>query len=127
MKRLGNTLAALGGVVAVSMGAGAAEAQSAAPGYVVLEFKINDTEGFKTYAQRAPATVSQYGGKFVVRGPKPESLKGDAPQGGPFIVLSFASAEQARRWANSPEYAALIPLRDQAAETRAFIVEGAMP
>ena len=56
MKRLGNTLAALGGVMAVSMGAGAAEAQSAAPGYVVLEFKIKDTEGFKTYAQRAPAT-----------------------------------------------------------------------
>ena len=43
------------------------------------------------------------------------------------MVISFDSAEQARRWANSPEYAALVPLRDQAADTRAFIVEGWVP
>ena len=112
---------------AVSLVSTHAQAQSAAPGYVIIEFKIKDAEGFKTYSQRAPATVSQYGGKFAVRGAKPESLKGDAPQGGPFLVLSFESAEQARRWANSPEYTALVPLRDQAADTRAFIVEGSAP
>jgi uncharacterized protein (DUF1330 family) len=127
MTGLGNTLAALSAALAIALGASAARAQGVAPGYVVLEFKIKDAEGFKTYGQRAPATVSQYGGKFVVRGAKPEGLKGDAPQGGPFIVLSFASAEQARRWASSPEYSALVPLRDQAADTRAFIIEGAMP
>ena len=127
MKSLSNTLATLSGAMAISFVASAAQAQSVAPGYVVIEFKIKDAEGFKTYAQKAPATISQYGGKFVVRGAKPEGLKGDAPQSGPFIVLSFGSAEQARRWANSPEYAALVPLRDQAADTRAFIIEGAVP
>lgn len=112
---------------AASLVPNSAQAQSAAPGYVVIEFKIKDAEGFKTYSQRAPATVTQYGGKFVVRGAKPESLKGEAPQGGPFLVLAFDSAEQARRWASSPEYTALVPLRDQAADTRAFIIEGAVP
>ena len=61
-----------------------------------------------------------------MRGAKPETLKGDVPQG-PFIVLAFESAEQARKWASSPEYTALVPLRDQGADTRAFIIEGASP
>lgn len=117
----------LTGILAASLVSNTARAQGAATGYVVIEFKIKDPEGFKNYSQRAPATVTQYGGKFVVRGAKPESLKGESPQGGPFLVLSFDSAEQARRWANSPEYTALVPLRDQSADTRAFIVEGALP
>ena len=127
MKRPYHILTIASALLAASLIPNSAQAQSAAPGYVVIEFKIKDAEGFRTYSQRAPATVAQYGGKFVVRGAKPESLKGEPPHGGPFIVLSFDSAEQARRWANSPEYAALVPLRDQAADTRAFIVEGAAP
>jgi uncharacterized protein (DUF1330 family) len=107
---------------------GVAQAQTtkATPAYVVIEFTIKDAEGFRAYSQKAPATVSQYGGKFMVRGPKPESLKGDAPKG-PFLVLAFDSADQARKWAASPEYAAILPLRDQPADTRAFIVEGVSP
>ena len=108
------------------LGVAHAQTTKAPPAYVVIEFTIKDAEGFRTYSQKAPATVSQYGGKFMVRGPKPESLKGDAPKG-PFLVLAFDSADQARKWAASPEYAALLPLRDQAADTRAFIVEGASP
>ena len=127
MKTSSHVLAIASALFALSSVANNAKAQSAAPGFVVIEFKIKDSEGFKTYSQRAPATITQYGGKFVVRGAKPESLKGDAPQGGPFMVLSFDSAEQARRWANSPEYVALVQLRDQAADTRAFIIEGWVP
>ena len=127
MKTSGHILPIASALFAVSLVSNNAQAQSAAPGYVVIEFKIKDAEGFKTYSQRAPATVTQYGGKFVVRGAKPESMKGEAPQGGPFLVLVFESAEQARKWANSPEYTALVSLRDQAADTRAFIVEGLVP
>ena len=92
MKTSGHILSIASALFAVSLVSSHAQAQSAAPGYVVIEFKIKDAEGFKTYSQRAPATVTQYGGKFVVRGAKPESLKGEAPQGGPFLVRSFDSA-----------------------------------
>jgi uncharacterized protein (DUF1330 family) len=125
MNTFAKTGLALGALLA-ALGAGSAEAQTKAPGYVIIEFKVKDAEAFKTYGQRAPATVTQYGGKFAVRGAKPENLKGEAPQG-PFLVLTFESAEQARKWASSPEYTALVPLRDQGADTRAFIVEGASP
>ena len=51
------------------------------------------------------------------------ALKGDAPKG-PFAVLAFDSAEEAQKWASSPEYTALVPLRDKSAEVRIFVVEG---
>ena len=119
-------LAAFGGLTTMALLADPSQAQTKPPGYVVIEFKVRDAESFKTYGQRAPATVTQYSGKFLVRGSKPESLKGNAPEG-PFLVLAFESAEQARNWANSPEYTALISLRDQGADTRAFIIEGSAP
>ena len=118
-------LAVTGGLLAGALGAGAVQPQSAAPGYVVIEFKVKDAEGFRSYAQQAPQTIAQYGGKFTIRPGKAEVLKGDAP--GPFAVVSFGSVEQAKKWASSPEYTALVPLRDKTADTRVFIVEGVAP
>ena len=89
-------LVAGGGFVAAALNSAPAIAQTI-PGFVVIEFKVKDAESFRTYGQRAPATVTQYGGKFLVRGAKPENLKGDMPQG-PFLVLAFESADQARKW-----------------------------
>lgn len=123
---IGKIAGASGLLAAVSLSASILQAQTKPPGHVVIEFKIKDADGFKTYSQRAPATVAQYGGKFTIRGGKPENLKGDGPQG-PFIMLTFETAEQASKWANSPEYRELVPLRDQAADTRAFIIEGLTP
>ena len=103
-----------------------AQAPKAPAAYVVIEFTVKDPAGFKDYSQRAPATVAQHGGKFAVRGARITSLKGDVPPG-PFAVLAFESVEEAKKWASSPEYSALVPLRDKSAETRAFIVEAAAP
>ena len=126
-----------GQVVAISLWSGAifaalgatylhAQPTKAAPAYVVLEFTVKDPDGFKDYAQRAPATVNQHGGKFIVRPGKIVSLKGDAPKG-PFAVLAFDSVEHAQKWASSPEYTAIVPLRDKSADARMFVVEGVAP
>jgi uncharacterized protein (DUF1330 family) len=116
------------GFVLASQCAACAQAQAtkAPPAYVVLEFNIKDAEGFKDYAQRAPATIALHGGKFLVRPGKIVTLTGDAPKGA-FAVLAFDNAEQAQKWASSPEYTALVPLRDRSAEARIFVVEGVAP
>jgi uncharacterized protein (DUF1330 family) len=121
-------ITATSGVLVGALGATLlhAQASKAPPGYVVVEFTVKEPDAFKDYSQRAPATISQHGGKFVVRGGKVAGLKGDVPKG-PFIILAFESAEQAQKWASSPEYSALVPLRDNSAETRAFVVEGVAP
>ena len=111
-------LCAVGGI-AWSQGA-------ATPAYVVLEFTVKDPEGFKAYAQQVSATVQQYGGKILVRPGKIVGLKGDAPFG-PYAVIAFDSVEQVHEWASSPEYTAIVPMRDEAADVRAFVVEGIAP
>lgn len=122
------TIAAAGGVLLGMIGATLLQAQTpkAGPGYVVAEFNVKDQDAFRDYGQRVPATLSQYGGRFLVRGGKVESLKGDEPKT-PVVVLAFESVEQARKWASSPEYGALVPLRHKAADARIFIIEGVTP
>ncbi len=62
---------ALSGVLVGAYGATLhAQTAKAPPAYVVIEFTIKDPDGFKDYSQRSPATVTQYGGKFMVRGGK---------------------------------------------------------
>ena len=45
--------------------------------YVIAEVTVTDPQGFEDYRQMVPATVAQYGGKFVVRGGSMEKLEGD--------------------------------------------------
>jgi uncharacterized protein (DUF1330 family) len=122
------TITAASGVLLGVVGATLLQAQTpkAGPGYVIAEFNVRDQDAFRDYGQRVPATLSQYGGRFLVRGGKVESLKGDEPKA-PVVVLAFESVEQARKWGSSPEYGALVPLRDKAADARIFIVEGLAP
>ncbi len=121
-------VATLSGVLVGVFGLTPLQAQTTrtAPAYVVVEFTVKDQEAFRQYAQGVPATLGPHGGRFMVRPGKIEGLKGDAPKG-PFALLAFDSAEQARKWASSPEYSALVPLRDKAADARIFIVEGVPP
>jgi uncharacterized protein (DUF1330 family) len=70
-----------------------------------------------------PATVQQYGGRFIVRGPTPQVLEGefDAPR---FVLLEFPSVERARQWYDSPEYAPLKALRQRCGRTSLVLLEG---
>lgn len=119
---------ALGGLLIGGLGAQPLQAQTAkpAPAYVVVEFTVKDQDAFRQYAQGVPATLAPHGGRFIVRPGKIDGLKGDAPKG-PFAIVAFDSADQAKKWAASPEYNALVPLRDKGADARIFIVEGAAP
>jgi uncharacterized protein (DUF1330 family) len=51
-----------------------------------------------------------------------EAVEGAAPDG--VIVLQFPTVEDAKAWYNSPAYQAALPHRKNAAEYRAFIVQG---
>ena len=101
-----------------------AQTTKTSPAFMVVEFTMKDPETFKEYGQRVPAVINQYGGRFVVRPTsKPEKLAGEVPKG-PFAIITFESTDQAQKFASSPEYQALVPIRDKGADTRAFIVEG---
>jgi uncharacterized protein (DUF1330 family) len=93
------------------------------PGYVVAEVDVTDPATFKQYADKAPGTIAQYGGHYIIRGGKNTSLEGDAPKR--FVVIQFENVEKAKAWEHSPEYEAIKPIRHKSAKSRVFIIEGA--
>jgi uncharacterized protein (DUF1330 family) len=70
-----------------------------------------------------PATIAQYGGRYLVRGGAAEQLEGDW-QLNQVVVLEFPSLEQAKRWYYSEEYRDLKALRFKTAKTNGILVEG---
>jgi len=94
------------------------------PAYVIVDLEVTDPAGFDEYRQLVPATIQQYGGRYVVRGGATETLEGDW-QPKRVDVLEFPSLEQAKRWYNSEEYRAPKALRFKTAKSKMILVAGA--
>ena len=47
------------------------------PAYVLVDIEVIDPNLYEEYKKLAPSTVTQYGGKYVARGGKTETLEGD--------------------------------------------------
>ncbi len=92
--------------------------------YVIVDVEVHDPDAYREYTAQVPATLERYGGRFVVRGGAAETVEGDwNPQR--VVVLEFASADAARTWHASPEYQAILPIRQRHARTNFLtIVEG---
>jgi uncharacterized protein (DUF1330 family) len=91
--------------------------------YVINEIVVTEPERFQTYADQVPAILAKYGGEYVVRGGSPERVDGPEPPQR-LVVLRFASREAARAWRNSPEYLAILPIREATSTSRVYIVDG---
>jgi uncharacterized protein (DUF1330 family) len=91
--------------------------------YVIAEVDVHDTALFEEYRKIVPATITQYGGKYLVRGGALESKEGNwTPKR--VVVLEFPTMDQARKWYHSAEYAPALAMRLKAAKNRMVIVEG---
>jgi uncharacterized protein (DUF1330 family) len=120
-------LAVLAGVSIGVAGARGIHAQQVKtpPGYVISEVDVTDPTAFQEYARKAPETVASFGGHYLVRGGKTQSVEGEAPKR--IVVIAFDSAEKARAWEDSPLYGAIKPIRQSSAKSRIYIVEGITP
>ena len=48
--------------------------------YVIADVNVTNPELFKKYSEQVPATVEQYGGKYLIRGGEVEKAEGDKCQ-----------------------------------------------
>ena len=117
----------LGLVVGLVIGFGSpvivrAQQAKAAHGYVVGELDVTDAAAYQQYAAKSSAIVAAHGGDYLIRAGKVTALEGEPPKR--FVVIQYESVEKALEWYNSPEYAAIRPIRQKAAKSRVFIVEG---
>jgi len=92
--------------------------------YVVVNIEVTDPVGYEEYKRLAPAAVAVYGGKYLARGGRSETLEGDwNPQR--LVILEFESIEKAKAWLNSSEYAPARALRHKYARSKMVGLEGA--
>ncbi|HEY1657514.1 MAG TPA: DUF1330 domain-containing protein [Candidatus Sulfotelmatobacter sp.] len=103
-----------------------AQQTKTAPGYVVAEVEVHDLDAMKQYGAKVPDTLAPFDHHYVVLSNKIQALEGDPPKGG-IVIIAFDSVEKAREWYDSPAYAAVRPIRQGAAKSRIFIVEGLPP
>ena len=91
--------------------------------YVVVEIAVKDAQTYERYKQLAPPSIAQYDGRYLVRGGATEVLEGtwNPPR---FVILEFPTAQQARAWWSSPEYAPAKALRQSCTQTQMLLVEG---
>ena len=92
--------------------------------YVLAEIEITNAEGYKEYTRAVPATIEQYGGRFLVRGNPCHVLEGEWPERRR-VLLEFPSAEAARKWWDSSEYAQPKAMRRANSNGRLLLMEGA--
>lgn len=93
------------------------------PAYVINDMEATDPDLLGEYKKISPATVQRFGGRFLARGGAPEALEGDW-QPERLAILEFPSVEQAKAWANSPEYAPAKRMRRRASRSNIVVVEG---
>lgn len=89
---------------------------------VIVEVRPRAAEKLADYSAAAAPTVAAFGGSFIHRGKFAEALAGDATPHG-LGIIRFATAEAAKAWFASPEYQAIVPLREEAAEMKFSLYE----
>ncbi|MBV8092465.1 MAG: DUF1330 domain-containing protein [Acetobacteraceae bacterium] len=94
--------------------------------YLMVNITVTDPVRYQEYRERAPAAVSRYGGRYIVRGGAVHPLEGELGFDR-FVVVEFPSLEMAKRFYDSPEYAPLLKLRRESTHSRAALVEGYLP
>lgn len=91
--------------------------------YVIVDINVTDPVRYEDYKQLAAPTVELYGGKYIARGGKTETLEGDwAPTR--LVILQFEGIEQAKNWLKSAEYSEARNLRHQTATSQMVVIEG---
>lgn len=96
------------------------------PGYVLVRSDdLDPGDDLRRYVAEVDATLERYGAEILV-----QSFPAAVPEGewsGFVTLLRFESVEAARRWYDSPEYAAVRPMRQASSTPTAILVEGVAP
>ncbi|KJY82770.1 hypothetical protein TW81_11135 [Vibrio galatheae] len=89
--------------------------------YLYIQFKIEDKDAFREYAQRVPETMKIYGGKMIAFNKSPIALHGELSSEA-CVLQEWPSVNAAKQWQDSPEYAPLKKLRDEKAMSKVKII-----
>jgi len=91
--------------------------------YILAQLDVHDPENFQRYREKVAPLVSEFGGRYLVRGGDITPLEGElsAPR---LVIIEFDDREAAKRWYFSDAYQEILPLRLNSAKGTAVIVDG---
>ena len=91
--------------------------------FVIVDIDVQDPVEYAKYKDMAAPVVAAFGGKYLARGGKTETLEGDwvAKR---LVILEFENAARAKEWLNSKEYSAARALRHKTATSNMIVVDG---
>lgn len=91
--------------------------------YMIIDIQVQNSALYSEYVEKVPAILSQYGGRYLVRGGTVTPLSGNwNPER--IVVIEFETMAQLRACFGSAEYRALAPLREHSTTSRSIVVEG---
>jgi uncharacterized protein (DUF1330 family) len=97
--------------------------EDAMAAYVIVDVDVVDKTGYEAYKAAAPSSISAFGGRYVARGGRAETLEGTWKPAR-LVVLEFPSYEQAKAWWASESYEPAKRMRHATARTQMVVVEG---
>ena len=91
--------------------------------YIVSRVRIHNLNAMQRYMNEAPATVSAFGGRYLVRGSDVRALEGEWEHER-MVVVEFPDKDSARAWYESELYRPLRALRQGSAEAVILLADG---
>ena len=93
-----------------------------ARGYWIGRIDVHDEAGFRPYAAANPAIIKKFGGRYVVRSGKFESVEGQCRSHN--VVIEFPDYATAMACYRSPEYQENIKRRQPHSIADIVVIEG---
>jgi uncharacterized protein (DUF1330 family) len=98
------------------------EESMASKGYWIAHVDVTDAEAYKGYIAANAAAFRKFGGRFLVRAGKGETMEGSLRAR--TVVIEFKDYATALACYRSPEYAAALALRNGASIGDLQVIEG---
>ncbi len=109
-------------VVAFFCGVLAASQSAAKRTYLVVQMDVTNPQQYQEYAKLSPDIIARYGGRFLARAGRTETLEGP-PAKSRVAIVEFPSFARAEEFYRSPEYVAAKKLREGAGDGQFVLVE----
>src|SRR5512142_1610812 len=92
--------------------------------YVVLTaISIDDPEALQPYIAKVKDVVDLHGGAYLAIDDHPVTVEGQW-RFARTVIMTFPTMQAARKWYDSPEYRAILPIRLQSMQANLVFVRG---
>ena len=92
--------------------------------YLIIDLKITDLPGFMVYAERIPALIEKYSGRYIVQGVEPTVIEGSGDQIERAVILEFPNRSSAEAFLEERRQSDLHTIWADTTNSRILLVEG---